>query len=230
MTHIVSDSEWLQARLALLQQEKALTRMQDEVAATRRALPMRNVNSDYQFQTNNGVKSLADLFGAQRQLIVYHFMFGPEWEQGCPSCSFWADNFNGFDQHLVARDTQLVTISNAPLEKLNHYKQRLGWNFEWVSAEGNSFNADFAVSFYQGDQSILGQGYNYSNGFSNEELPGISVFYRLDDGSIAHSYSCFARGLEVANAAYHLLDLTPQGRNESELAYPMAWVKRRDAY
>lgn len=222
--------EWLKARRALLEKEKALTRLQDEIAVQRRELPLVIVEKDYRFQTENGEQSLAGLFEDCDQLIVYHFMYGPDWQQGCPSCSFWADNYNGTECHLAARNTRLLAVSNAPLSQLLEYRRRLGWSFPWVSAEESSFSGDFGVSFYGGDNSDCQQGYNYSGAFNNDELPGISVFLRMKDGTIAHSYSTFGRGLEVANGAYHLLDLTPLGRAEAELPFPMAWVRRNDEY
>ena len=228
--NLVSRKAWLEARVSLLQQEKALLKQHDALARARRELPMVKVEKSYHFQTTAGEKSLADLFADCQQLVIYHFMFGPKWEQGCPSCSFWADNFNGVDTHLRARNTRLVAVSNASLETILAYKQRLQWNFEWVSAEGSNFSADYGVSFYNGDESETQLAYNYSGQYGNEELPGISIFYRLPDGSLAHSYSTYARGLESINAAYGCLDLTPLGRHEDELNYPMAWIKRRDEY
>jgi predicted dithiol-disulfide oxidoreductase (DUF899 family) len=226
----VSRSEWLEARLALMEKERALTLLKDETTAQRQALPLVAVEKNYRFKTEAGEKSLAELFGACEQLIVYHFMFGPDWDQGCPSCSFWADNYNGTQVHLQARNTQLVAVSNAPLQKLLDYRRRLGWSFDWVSAYGSSFTGDFGASFYDGDTSDCQRGYNYSDSYNGEESPGISTFVRLDDGRIAHSYSTFARGLEPANGAYHLLDMTALGRSESELPYTMAWIKRNDEY
>ena len=230
MPNVTSRKEWLSARLDLLKKEKQLTQQLDALAQERRQLPLVSVEKDYRFETNDGKKTLLELFNGSKQLIVYHFMFGPDWEQGCPSCSFWADNFNGIDKHLKARDTQLIAASNAALETINTYKDRLGWAFEWVSAGDNTFSADFAVSFYDGDQSELQQGYNYSGSTRDTELPGISIFHQRDDGTVAHSYSSYARGLESANAAYSLLDMTPLGRNEDALPWPMAWVKRHDEY
>ena len=230
----VSRAEWLEARKTLLKEEKELTRLQADLAARRRQLPLVEIDKDYHFQTEQGQQSLGDLFGSCEQLVMYHFMFGPDWEQGCPSCSFWADNYNGTTGHLAARNTRLVAVSNAPLDKLLRYRERLGWTFPWVSAEGSSFSSDFGVSFYGGDNSEGQQGYNlgynYSGSAHSEELPGISVFLRLPDGGIAHSYSTYGRGLEVANGAYHLLDMTPLGRAEADLPFPMAWVKRNDEY
>ena len=227
---IVSRAEWLEQRKALLVKEKALMREQEALAAERRALPLVAIDRDYRFQTTGGEKSLADLFGGCGQLIVQHFMFGPDWEAGCPSCSFWADNFNGIDCHLEARNTRFVVVSNAPLETLNRYKARMGWDFEWVSAGGSSFSADFGVSFHNGDETEYQQGYNYTGEAHMTELPGISAFTRLDDGRVAHSYSTYARGLDALNSACHLLDLTHAGRDEAELPFSMAWVKRHDEY
>ena len=227
---LVSRSEWLESRKALLLKEKQLCREQEALAEQRRNLPFVKIDKDYRFQSSAGEVSLAELFGNCSQLIVYHFMFGEEWTEGCPSCSFWADNYNGVQCHLAARDTQLVAIANAPLEKLQAYQDRMGWSFEFVSTQGSSFGTDFGVNFYAGDQTECQQGYNYGGKIHGEELPGISVFVRLDDGSIAHSYSAYGRGLDALNGAYHMLDLTPKGRNEAELPYTMAWLKRNDEY
>ncbi len=226
---IVSQAEWLTARKALLAKGKAFTKARDRLAAERRALPLVRVEKTYRFQTASGEQGLDDLFGAHSQLIVQHFMFGPDWAEGCPSCSFWADNFNGTDAHLGARNTAFVAVSNAPLEKLLAYKERLGWTFNWVSAADSTFSADFGVTFPAGNDAD-GRGYNYTGKVSGEEKPGLSVFYRLPDKSICHSYSTYARGLDFLNATYHLLDLTPMGRDEAGLSFTMAWVKRRDQY
>jgi predicted dithiol-disulfide oxidoreductase (DUF899 family) len=229
LPRIASREDWLAARRALLEQEKAHVRRQDELAAARRALPMVRIDKDYRFATPRGEASLADLFGPHSQLIVYHFMFGPDWEQGCPSCSFWADNFDGIDVHLAARDTAFAAVSNAPVAKLEDYRRRLGWRFRWVSAGGTSFGEDFGVTFPDTDGAPR-PGYNYSDTVIGEEMPGVSVFVRLEDGTVCHSYSAYARGIEAFNGAYHLLDLTPKGRDEDGLPHTMAWVRRRDAY
>lgn len=228
MPEIASRKTWLKARKALLKREKALMKQQDELAAARRKLPLVKVEEDYRFHTARGEKTLAELFGPHRQLIVNHFMFGADWEQGCPSCSFWADNFNGLDAHLAARDTSFVCVSNAPLEKLEAYRKRLGWSFPWVSAAGSRFGEDFGVTF-PGDAVKSGD-YNFGGKPQGEEMHGLSVFMRLDDGTIGHSYSTYGRGVEAFNAAYHLLDLTPRGRDEDGLRFTMAWVRRRDQY
>jgi len=225
---IVSRGEWLEARKALLNREKDLMRKHDDLARLRRDLPLVRIDQDYRFQSETGEKTLGDLFGPHNQLIVYHFMFGPEWEDGCKSCSFWADSFDGLHPHLAARDTSFVCVSNGPLEKLLAYRARLGWRFPWVSAETSSFSADFGVTF-PGEAARDGD-YNYGGKPFGEEMPGLSVFLRLDDGTVAHSYSTYARGLEAFNAAYHLLDLTPKGRDEDGLPFTMAWIKRRDEY
>lgn len=228
--NIVSRGEWLTARKALLTKEKAFTHERERLAAERRSLPMVRIEEDYRFQTNSGEQSLADLFGPHSQLIVYHFMFGPDWEEGCPSCSLWADGFNGMDVHLAARDTAFVAIANASLEKLNAYAKRLGWTFTMASAAGSTFNADFGVSFYEGEPGSNTEGYNYGGKIMGAEMPGISVFTRLEDGTVCHSYSTFARGLDMMNGTYQFLDLTPRGRDEADLPWSMAWIKRNDQY
>lgn len=225
----VSREEWLEARKALLQREKAFNRERDELSALRRKLPLVRVKTPYLFHSEGGDQSLLDLFGDSQQLIIYHFMFGPDWEQGCPSCSFWADNLDGIDAHLAARNTAFACVSNAALDKLMAYRKRLGWGFNWVSAADTRFSADFAVSFHDGDESLTGTGYNYTGKIFGAEMPGISVFIR-DGDSVLHSYSTFSRGLDMMNGAYHLLDLTPLGRQEDGLDGTMSWLRRRDAY
>ncbi|WP_298984087.1 DUF899 domain-containing protein [uncultured Roseibium sp.] len=227
---IVNRDQWLEARKALLAKEKAFTRERDRLSAARRDLPLVLVNEGYVFDTRDGQKSLSDLFGSQKQLVVYHFMFGENWEEGCPSCSFWADNYERLDIHLAARDTALISISSAPLEKLEAYRTRMGWTFDWVSSQGTSFNNDFGVTF-PGKEDPAGRGYNYSGQpVGTEELPGVSSFIKLGDGRVAHSYSTYGRGLDILNMAYNLLDLTHLGRHEDDLPYAQAWVKRRDTY
>lgn len=231
LPEVVTREEWLKARRALLVKEKAFTRERDELSASRRALPLVKVEKDYRFHTPAGEQTLAYLFGSYGQLIIQHFMFGRDWTEGCPSCSFWADNYNGVDAHLAARDTGFVVVSSAPLRTLDAYKSRLGWSFKWVSAEGSNFNADFGVSFYDENTGPGETGYNYSGKApGGEEKHGVSVFIRLEDGTICHSYSTYARGVDMLNGTYHLLDLTPKGRGEEGLSYSMSWVKRRDEY
>jgi predicted dithiol-disulfide oxidoreductase (DUF899 family) len=223
--------DWLAASRALLAEEKAHMRASDELARKRRALPWVKVDKTYLFDTPKGRQTLADLFAGRSQLVVQHFMFAPDWNEGCKSCSFWADGFERMIPHLAARDTTLVAISRAPLEKLNAFKTRMGWTFDWLSSAGNDFNYDYAVSFTPEEIKSGAKVYNFgTSGFGVEEAPGISVFYRDEMGNIFHTYSCFARGLDMMNAAYHYLDLTPMGRHEEGLPYPMDWLRLRDQY
>jgi predicted dithiol-disulfide oxidoreductase (DUF899 family) len=228
---IVSEQEWIEARRALLAREKEFTRARDRLSEERRALPWVKVEKPYLFDSLEGQRSLADLFKGRPQLVVQHFMFAPDWNEGCKSCSFWADGYERMISHLAARDTTFTAISRAPLDKLQAFKKRMGWTFDWVSSGPSEFNYDYAVSFTL-DQ--IGSGekiYNFgTSGFGIEEAPGISVFYRDEAGDIFHTYSCFARGLDMMNAAYHYLDLTPLGRHEEGLPYPMDWVRLRDQY
>ncbi|MPZ34595.1 MAG: DUF899 domain-containing protein [Rhodospirillales bacterium] len=226
-SRIVSHEEWLKARTAFMAKEKAFMRMREELARERRELPWERVDKDYAFEAPEGHVSLADLFGSKSQLVVYHFMFGPDYEEGCPSCSFWADNFNGIGVHLAARDTALVGVSRAPLARFEPYRKRMGWTFRWVSSEGCDFNYDYGVSRRPDEKSMS---YNYGTiQRSADEHPGISAFIE-EDGAVFHTYSTYARGLDVVNGAYHLLDLTAKGRQEEGLPFPMAWVRRHDRY
>ncbi len=230
MHQIVSKQDWTAARLALLAKEKAFTRQRDELSAARRALPWEKVETSYVFDSERGSVTFADLFAGRGQLLVYHFMFGPDWEAGCKSCSFWADNFERIVVHLNHRDVTLVLISRAPLDRLLAYKQRMGWTFDWVSSLGNSFNHDFAVSFTKDELASTAKNYNFgTQKFGMEEAPGISVFAK-DGNSIYRTYSTFSRGLDMLNGAYHLLDLVPKGRDEEGLSYGMEWLRRRDEY
>lgn len=228
---LVSIEAWTEARKELLSEEKALSKSLDELARKRRRLPWVEIDKDYQFEGPEGRESLEDLFAGRRQLVVYHFMFGPDWEQGCPSCSFWADNFDGIDAHLADRDTTFVVISNTSLEKIEAYRKRMGWKFKWLSSLGSDFNYDFHVSFSQEELDAGNVYYNFANrGFPLTEAQGLSVFVRTGDGRVARSYSCYARGLDIFNGAYQMLDLTPLGRNEGDLRYTQAWVRRHDEY
>ncbi|HMB60188.1 MAG TPA: thioredoxin family protein [Xanthomonadales bacterium] len=228
---MVSRDEWTQARLDLLAKEKAMSKALDELARKRRALPWVPVDKDYEFRGPNGSVTLTGLFGGCRQLIVYHFMYGPDWEQGCPSCSFWADNYNGIDVHLAHRDTALVAVSNTAIENIESYRQRMGWDFTWVSSLGNGFNEDFHVTFKPEDLEAGEVYYNFDQrAFPSTEAPGLSVFVKTDGGGVAHSYSCYGRGLDIFNGAYQLLDMTPKGRDEDQLLYSMAWLRRHDQY
>ncbi len=228
---IVARSEWLAEREALLAKEKAFTRLRDELSAERRALPWVRIENDYVFEGASGKVRLADLFTGRGQLIIYHFMFHPDWNAGCKSCSFWADNFNAVIAHLNQRDVSMAAVSRAPFDKLAAFKKRMGWSFEWVSSYGNDFNHDFAVSFSPDEVKLNEKNYNFgTQHFPGPEAPGMSVFCKDGDGEIYHTYSCFARGLDMLNGAYHHLDLVPKGRDEAALSYPMAWVRLRDEY
>jgi predicted dithiol-disulfide oxidoreductase (DUF899 family) len=228
---IVSREEWIEARKAHMAHEKEFTRARDRLAEERRTLPWVKVDKDYAFTGPNGAAHLADLFKGRPQLIVQHFMFAPDWDAGCKSCSFWADGFERMIPHLAARDTTLVAVSRAPLQKLAAFSKRMGWSFDWYSSEGSDFNYDFAVSFTPEQIKAGHASYNFgTSGFGIEDAPGISVFYRDEAGDIFNTYSCFARGLDMMNAAYHYLDLTPLGRHEEGLPYPMDWVRLRDQY
>ncbi len=228
---VVSREEWIEARKALMAHEKEFTRARDRLSEERRALPWVKVDKAYVFDTPEGKKTFSDLFKGRRQLVVQHFMFAPEWSEGCKSCSFWADGFDRLAPHLAARDTAFVAISRAPLEKLQAFKKRMGWAFDWVSSAGSDFNYDYAVSFTPEQVKSGAKTYNFGTSpFGVEEAPGISVFYRDEAGDIFHTYSCFARGLDMMNAAYQYLDLTPLGRHEEGLPYPMDWVRLHDQY
>lgn len=229
--NIVSKDEWLQARRKLLQEEKKFTRLRDQLSLKRRQLPWVKVDTEYSFEGLDGKQSLSDLFEDKSQLIVYHFMYGPDWEDGCPSCSFWADNFNGIDIHLRHRDANLVVISRAGLDTLQTYKKRMGWDFKWLSSLGSDFNYDYQVSFTTAEMDKGEMFYNFKVGnFPADEAPGISIFYKSEDGDVFHTYSCYARGLDMLNGAYHYMDLLPKGRDEDDLDFTMAWLRRRDQY
>ena len=228
---IVSREEWIEARKALLAREKDFTHARDRLSEERRALPWVKVEKPYMFESAAGTKTLAGLFKGRPQLVVQHFMFAPEWHEGCKSCSFWADGFERMIPHLAARDTTLVAVSRAPVAKLEAFKTRMGWTFDWVSSAPSDFNFDYAVSFTPDQVKSGANIYNFgTSGFGVEEAPGISVFCRDEAGDIFHTYSCFARGLDMMKAAYHYLDLTPLGRHEDGLPYPMDWVRLRDQY
>ena len=228
---IVSREEWLQARKALLEAEKAATRKRDDLARRRRELPWVPVDNDYVFAGPEGPETLAGLFGKRSQLIVYHFMFGPGWDAGCPSCSFLADHFGGALIHLAQRDVAFAAISRAPIDQIETFKRRMGWRFKWVSSHGNDFNRDYHVSFTK-DETAGGKVY-YNFGvteFPSEEAPGLSVFYKDSAGRIFHTYSAYARGLDHLVGAYQFLDLVPKGRDEDGLAFTMSWVRHHDRY
>jgi len=228
---VVSRDQWVTARRRLLSKEKEFLRLRDALSSERRDLPWERVDKRYVFEGPAGEETLADLFAGRRQLIVYHFMFAPEWEAGCRGCSFWADNYNGVVPHLNARDVSLAAVSRAPLQKLLAFAARMGWSFKWVSSASTDFNYDYQVSFKPEDLAHGTAVYNYARyEKSNTDMPGFSVFYKDDTGAIFHTYSTYARGLDPTNVAYQLLDLVPQGRDEAALSFPMAWVKLHDQY
>ncbi|MEQ8348911.1 MAG: DUF899 domain-containing protein [Sneathiellaceae bacterium] len=233
---VVSREDWLKARLELLEAEKAFTRQRDALTRRRMAMPWERVDKDYRFEGPGGALTLGELFDGRSQLIVYHFMLGPDWKEGCTSCSFWADNFNGIPVHLAHRDVTFTAVSRAPLPEIESYRSRMGWSFPWVSCHGSDFNFDYDASFTP-EQIAAGRAtYNYGpKTGAVTELVAISVFYRIPDGEagageIFHTYSCYARGVEALNGAYHYLDLVPKGRDEAGLDFSMAWLRRHDEY
>lgn len=227
---IVSPEEWLDARREHLVKEKELTRLRDELSQERRDLPWVKINKEYVFEGTEGRESLSDLFDGRRQLLVYHFMFDPAWDEGCKVCSWFADHYSGTAIHLKHRDVSMVTVSRAPLEKLHAYRKRMGWDIKWVSSSGSDFNYDYHVSCTVEEQEKGEVFYNFQKSkFVSAESPGISAFYK-DDGSIYHTYSSYARGLDILIGSYNLLDLVPMGRNESDLPFTMAWINYRDKY
>jgi len=226
----VSPEDWRNARMELLAREKELTRLRDDVARQRREMPWLKVTKAYAFEGPDGPCALPDLFAGRSQLIVYHFMFGPDWKEGCPSCSFWADNFERIPVHLAHRDAALVAVSRAPYEKLAAYRRRMGWTFAWYSSHGSDFNFDLQVSYTPAQVESGSAEYNYRRTKVLEELPGISVFSRDEAGDVFHTYSTYSRGLDMLNGAYHYMDLLPKGRDEDGLPWTMAWLRRRDQY
>jgi predicted dithiol-disulfide oxidoreductase (DUF899 family) len=227
---VVSREEWLSARTALLAKEKEFTRLRDDLSRQRRELPWEEVHESYVFETPNGKATLADLFENRRQLVVYHFMFSPTADAGCPGCSFWADSFNGIDVHLNQRDVTFVAISRAPLAKVEPFKKRMGWSFNWVSSFPGDFNYDYQVSFTPDEVKGGAAFHNYASARVSEDLPGISVFYKDESSAVFHTYSCYRRGVDLMNAAYNYLDLVPKGRDEDGLKAAMAWVRHHDRY
>lgn len=228
---VVGRAEWLAARKKFLAKEKELTRLRDDLNRQRRELPREKVEKTYVFDGPNGKESLGDLFTGRTQLLVYHFMFGPGWEQGCPSCSMAADSFDGIQEHLNDRDVTFVAISRAPLAEIQAFQRRMGWNFKWVSSHGNDFNREYGVSFTKEQLSDGKVRYNYgTQGFPQEEGPGASAFYKDEGGNVLHTYSTFGRGLDLLLTPYNWLDMAPKGRNEEGLSFPMAWVRHHDRY
>jgi predicted dithiol-disulfide oxidoreductase (DUF899 family) len=227
----VSQAEWLEARKEYLKKEKEFTRLRDELSRQRRELPWEKIDKNYVFEGPSGRVTLGDLFGGKSQLIIYHFMFGPEWKEGCPSCSMLADHFDGSIPHLKARDVTLLAVSRAPLGKITEFKDRMGWRFPWVSSYGNDFNRDFHVFFTKEEMAAGQMNYNYAmQPFPSEEAPGASVFYKDAAGNIFHTYSSFARGLDQCVGTYNFLDLAPKGRDEENLDFSMSWVRHHDRY
>lgn len=225
---VVSREDWLAARKAHLAKEKEFTHLRDKLSEERRALPWVKVEKNYVFDTAEGKQSLSDLFGTNSQLIVYHFMFAPGWKEGCSGCSFIADHMDGANLHLAHHDISLVTVSRAKLDEFLPYKKRMGWKFRWVSSNGSDFNFDYHVSATKDELASKSMNYNYEQtNFAEEEMPGISVFYRNDRGEIFHTYSAYARGGDILIGAYNYLDMTPKGRNEKEI---MDWMKWHDEY
>ncbi len=227
---VVPSAEWLAARKELLRKERELTHLRDELSRQRRALPWEKVEKEYIFDGRRGKETLADLFAGRSQLMIYHFMLGPGWKEGCPSCSFLADTFDGVVVHLAQRDVTFMAISRATLPEIEAFKKRMGWQFKWVSSFANDFNRDYHVSFSK-DAKNGKIDYNYEmTDFAVEELPGASVFYKNAAGEIFHTYSTYARGLDAMIGTYNWLDLAPKGRDEDGLAFSMAWVRHHDRY
>ena len=228
---VVSREQWLVERKQLLAREKGVTRLRDQVARERRALPWVRLDKDYVFDTLDGRRSLAQLFDGRSQLLVQHFMLGPGWEQGCPSCSFMADHLDGMSIHLAHRDLSLLVVSRAPLQEIERFRQRMGWRFRGAASYGSDFYHDCGVSFTPGQRARGEVDYNYATQpFAPEEMPGISVFRRSEDGTVFHTYSTYGRGVEVMMGTYALLDLTPKGRDEEGLEDTMGWVRHHDRY
>jgi predicted dithiol-disulfide oxidoreductase (DUF899 family) len=228
---VTSPAQWLAARKALLTKEKEFTRLRDEVSRQRRELPWERVEKKYVFDGPNGEETLGDLFDGRSQLIVYHFMLGPDWVEGCQSCSLLADHFDGSVPHLNARDVTLVVVSRAPLAQIESFKKRMGWNFKWVSSYGTDFNYDYHVSFTKEEKAKGDVNYNYTmQNFPPDEAPGASVFYKDETGEVFHTYSTYGRGLDILIGAYNFLDMAPKGRDEEGLAFSMGWVRHHDKY
>lgn len=228
---VVSDEKWLTARKELLIKEKEFTRLRDELNRQRRQLPWVKVEKQYSFDGPNGKETLADLFGKKRQLIVYHFMFSPEANEGCPHCSFWADHYDATVPHLNQRDVSLVVTSRAPLSKIIPFQKRMGWRFKWLSSANTDFNYDYQASFTPEQIKTGAVFYNYFNVQMNmKDREGISVFCRDESGTIFHTYSCYARGIDMVNTTYHFLDLVPKGRDEDPPHSPQDWIRYHDRY
>ena len=229
---VVSHDEWMTARRAFLKKEREFTRLRDELNEARQALPWERVDKPYMFETLSGKASLADLFEGRRQLLVWHFMFGPDWQQGCSHCSFWADGWNGVVEHLKQRDTTIMAISQAPLSKIEVFRKRMGWTFSWASSGNTDFNFDYQASARPDELKAKKVLYNYQimEPFS-DQMHGCSAFYRDEDSTVYHTYSTYARGVDMLNVAYQFLDLTALGRDEDwTQPHPSGWVRHRDRY
>jgi predicted dithiol-disulfide oxidoreductase (DUF899 family) len=228
---VVSPAEWLAARKQLLTKEKEFTRQRDELSRLRREMPWEKVEKKYVFEGPNGTETLADLFDKRSQLLIYHFMLGPGWKEGCPSCSFLGDSFDSFTIHLAQRDTTFAVISRATLPEIEAFKKRMGWKFKWVSSNGTDFNFDYGVSFSKDEIASGKLSYNYgTTSYPSEELPGASAFIKKD-GEVFHTYSTYARGLDILLPMYNWIDLTAKGRDEEGIKpHPMAWVRHHDRY
>ena len=228
---VVSQAEWLAARKDFLKKEKEFTRLRDELSRQRRELPWEKIEKQYLFEGPKGKVPLADLFDGRNQLIVYHFMLGPGWKEGCQSCSYLADHFDGATIHLANRDVTLAVISHAPFNEIEVFKQRMGWRFPWYSSFGSDFNFDYHVSFTPEEQARGKVQYNYElTPFPSEEGPGLSVFFRDQSGQVFHTYSSYARGLDILVGTYNFLDMAPKGRDEDGLDFSMSWVRHHDKY
>jgi predicted dithiol-disulfide oxidoreductase (DUF899 family) len=225
---VVSREDWMTTRLDLLKAEKELTRLRDKVAQQRLALPWVRIDTEYTFDTLDGPRTLTDLFDGRSQLLVQHFMFGPGWKQGCPSCSYMADHTDGMNMHLANHDVTVVAVSRAPLAEIERFRRRMGWQFRWVSSNGSPFNYDFRVSFTPEEVASGHIDYNFGQWQeTGEEWPGVSAFFKDEAGDVFHTYSTFGRGVEVMMGTYAMLDLMPKGRNEAE---GMDWVRHHDLY
>jgi predicted dithiol-disulfide oxidoreductase (DUF899 family) len=229
--NIVSQEQWIAARKELLKKEKESTRLLDQLSAERRKLPWVKIKKNYVFDAPGGKVTLAELFAGRNQLVIQHFMFGPDWQEGCPSCSFMADHIDGALPHLAARDVTMVVVSRAPLAKIEAFKKRLGWRFKWVSSYGGDFNADFHVSFTQEELAQGKVNYNYTvQELPSSEAPGLSVFYRDAADDVFHTYSTYGRGVEALMGTYTILDMAPKGRDEDRLEFAMEWIRHHDRY
>jgi predicted dithiol-disulfide oxidoreductase (DUF899 family) len=227
---VAPHQQWIDSRKSLLVKEKEFSRLREELAQERRDLPWEAVTKDYAFEGPDGKKTLSDLFNGHSQLIVYHFMFDPTWDEGCLHCSFWADNFDGAPVHLAARDVAFTAVSRAPFVKIAPYKQRMGWSFPWVSSAGSDFNYDFGASFTPETMADHTAEFNYGSAEPGmEDREGISVFFQNETGQLFRTYSTHARGIDMINGAYQLLDLVPNGRDEPE-GNRQFWVRRHDEY